>query len=285
MQLKIITALFAATLFLCSISQAQMGTMKWKFKDRAAVRTAVRANAQDLSKSYNIILSARRQGMIRSAVQEYEALIKGKSFGTSPELSSSYAFAHHIMSAPIGWDIPFDKARGLVKDDQSAALKVGWYREQALKARPNSPEVLLEYAIWQFNQNGGSPRALRIMERVFKTRSNWADAYYWHTQMLGRYADNNLPKLQKEKQKPKYAMRRLVSLQKAEKLDSKLQDVGLSERIYIYGDLNKPKEALFYFDAYALKNPDFARYNDKFFGAGSFKSWRNSLVAKAKAAS
>ena len=43
---------------------AQVGTPKYRFQNRTQVEAAVRKHKLDLRESYNIILSAKRQGMI-----------------------------------------------------------------------------------------------------------------------------------------------------------------------------------------------------------------------------
>lgn len=89
---------------LLTSAQAQVGTPKWHFKDRVAVEDAVKKNKHNLHASYEIIICAARQGMIRSAVRAYERMLPPNPYDAPADISSSFALAYQLMIGGNRWD-------------------------------------------------------------------------------------------------------------------------------------------------------------------------------------
>ena len=262
------------------VSLAQVGTATYTFKNRAEVRAAVLRNLHNLRASYNVITCAGRQGMMRTVLQTYEQQLTNHRFDAPADVSSSYALVHQFFVwRDLNWKEDTDQS--IHVRDVGGLLQVQWFREKAVKEKPKAPEVLLGDAIFQCYQVTGRPLALREMKEVILRTPKWADAHYWYAWVLNNYAIS--PPIQKQKTvQTRSAQIMLRELNRAQKLDPGLLPRAYIDYQYAYILLNKPKEALSAFDAFAQGMPNFGVSFDKTFGRGSFATWRQSLVTKAQ---
>ncbi len=266
-------------LLLCLLllpAHAQVGTPKYNFQNRAQVEAATRKYKLNLRESYNIILCAKRQGMIKSVVHVYEQEV-GNPFDTPPQLSSSFALAYHFSTVTGHWNWRTDSSRGLTELNQSDGIRITNYREQALQKLPNSPEVLLGYAIWAKDQ-GNEEKAVNLTSKALRISPEWADLNWWHSQMLDARIMNMSPEREKRQEKPRYGGLMLRFISKAERLDPYLKSEGLIAKSSAFTYANRPAEALESFDTYVRYNPGVRKY----LGETGYQKWRNSLVAATK---
>lgn len=263
-------------------AQAQVGTPKWHFHSRAEVEAATRRYKLNLRQSYNIIMCATRQGMIRSVVHTYEEMMPSDIFKVPPEMASSFALAHRMMQGNNRWDWALDTKPNLTKITSRDGIKVTLYRDRALEMLPNSPEVLVSYAIWACDYEEKRPQALHLVEKALRLSPKWADADYWHYVML---QDNwvQLPPVQRTKQGPHYGAAMLRALDTAASLDPWFSPREIGEdRSMAYDAMGRSHEALTLSDAYAVARPDYPIFWDKRFGAGQYKRMRDAVVAEAR---
>ena len=261
-------------------AHAQMGTAKWRFQNRAQVEAATRKYKMNLRESYNIIMCAARQGMIRSVVHTYEQIMPKNVFDVPPEMASSFALACRMMQSR-GWDWKVDNTPNITKISANDALTVSLYRDRALQMLPNSPEVLVSYAIWATDRSEQCLQALQLSQKAVRLAPRWADAHYWHSIMLNNEWLELAP-AQRSKQGPRYGAAELRALNTGVRLDRGLKQLLDKDKSTIYQTMGRPREALIYFDAYAAQEPGYAVFWDKYFGKGQFKKMRDGYVAEAQ---
>lgn len=259
-QFKTACAFFVLVLTGLAIpSHAQMGTPRFHFRTRAEVKTAALANLKKPRETYNLIICAGRQGLIGTALQTYEAIVKKDPFNAPPQVQSAYAFSHFLTLYPRSWYWQRERTPGLVRGQWENEGKVTVFRDEALKLMPKSPEVMLEYALWLDNQQEGRPRALKMIEQAITYAPQWAELHYWHALLLTNRAVV-FPAKEIEKMLPRYATLSLQALNRAERLDPAFKQEGLNLRISRYEWIGQPQKALAALDAYLRYRPDFAQY-------------------------
>ncbi len=265
--------------------QAQVGTSTYTFQNRAEVRAAVLQNLHNLRASYNVITCAGRQGMLRTVLQTYEQQL-GKyqtDAGNIPvEMCSSYALAHTLYV----WretDWPIDTDRSIRVRGVRDLLTAQWYRDIALRNKPNVPEVLLGDALYQYCQANPSV-ALREMREVVRLAPNWADAHFWYARVLCNYAIS--PPIQKQKAvQIRCGFAQLRELRRAQALDTGVLPKAYMDYSWGYRDAGKPKEALACLDALARGEPRYVINYDAVFGRGAFAYLRRYVANQAQKAS
>ena len=250
----------------------RVGTPKYRFQNRAQVEAAVRKHKLDLRESYNIILSAKRQGMIKSAVRAYEKDLPDSPFDTPPQLGSSFALAHELLGSSVRFDWQRDKSTGLTKLSQKDGVRVTLYRDRALEAMPNSPEVLLAAAIWAMNQDRRE-KALNLTTRALRLAPNWAELNWWHAEAL-TYRLMAMSRNSREQEEPRYGALILKSLAKAEKLDPAFKQEDLIRKSMAYSYIGRHKEALTAYDAYIRYKPAYR----KLIGEQSYLASRKEMM-------
>ena len=251
-------ALLLALLCGCAVpSQAQVGTPEWHFDNREQVEAAARKYKLDLRESYNIILSAKRQGMLNSVVRAYEAELPKSPFDTPPQLASSFAFAHEMMHASVRWDWPRDKARGLTKLTPADGIRITFYRDKALEALPKSPEVLLEYAIYAIEQDQRE-KALNLTTKALLYAPQWSELHWWHAKAL-EYRLIAIQDRLNRQEEPRYGALILKALDTAQQLDPGFKQENLLRRASAYSYMGRYKEALAAFDAYIRYKPGYRK--------------------------
>ena len=255
---------------------AQVGTPKYNFQNRAQVEAAVREHKLDLRESYNIILSATRQGMIRSAVRAYEKELPASPFDTPPQLGSSFALAHELSGSSVFFDWKRDRTTGLTKLSQADGVRVTLYRDRALEAMPNSPEVLLEYAIWAMNQDKRE-KALNLTTKALRFAPNWAELNWWHAEAL-TYRLMAMSRKSRQQEEPRYGALILRYLARSEKLDPTFKQENLIRKSMAYSYMGRNKEALAAFDAYIRYKPAYR----KLIGEQSYLATRQEMMSEIR---
>ncbi len=279
--LKTLGALLFSVLVIVLPAHAQVGTPKWNFRNRAQVAAATRKYKLDLRQSYNIIICATRQGMIRTVVHTYEQMMPANVFDVPPEMASSFALAHRMMMGGNRWDWKLDTTPNITQTSAADSLKVMLYRDRALQMLPRSPEVLISYAIWAEDYGEKRAQALQLSEKATRLAPRWADAHYWHSVMIsGDWI--MLSHAEQGMQGPRCGAAELRALNTAVKLDPGFKQIKAGDEWTILQTMRRSKEALASFDAYTRARPDFAVFWDKRFGNGQFKRMHDALAAKAQ---
>lgn len=261
---------------------AQVGTQKWKFQNRGQVRSAVLGNLKNLRASYEIVTCAAQQGMIRTALQTYEGVIGKDIYNASPEVCSSYALAHHYIADPSPWNWKRDTDQSIQVVGATGGLQVKWFRERALSLKPQSPEVLLSYALWGI-YNGKRPLALNQINEVVRRAPKWADAHYWRANIIGmRWSVLPTSTGERQKAAKHYGTSMLRALDRAQKLDPGFRKEIPIDRYHAFLMLGDYKRALVAYDAYGAANKGFAAAMDGFHGIGHHAQQRQYLAKKAR---
>lgn len=272
--------LFGVLLLYTVPAQAQVGTPKYRFQNRAEVEAAVHEHKLDLRESYNIIMCAKRQGMIKSAVRAYEAELPATPFDTPPQLGASFALAHELMRASIRWDWEHDRSTGLTKLTQADGIRVTLYRDRALEAMPNSPEMLLDYAIWAMEQDQRE-KALNLTTKALRYAPDWAELNWWHATTLD-YRLIAMGNKERDREEPRYGALILRYLNKAERLDPAFKQENLISKASAYSYMGRYKEALAAYDAYIRYKPGYR----KLIGENAYlvgrKEWRDKARQKGQ---
>jgi tetratricopeptide (TPR) repeat protein len=262
---------------LCAIpSQAQVGTPKWYFHDRVEVEEAARKYKMNLRESYNIIMCAKRQGMIRSVVRTYERDLSASPFDTPPEVCSSFALAHDLMTSSVRWDWKPDYQRGLTKLTQGDGVRITFYRDRALELLPKSPEALLASAITALNQDKRA-ESLNLINKALRSAPNWAELHWWRAKALD-YRLIAMGSQERQKEKARYSTLILRALSESERLDSAFKQENLLRRSETYSNLGRYKDALQAFDAYILYKPKYRQ----FIGEAAYLATRKQWTEQAQ---
>lgn len=269
-------ALFLMLICACVPAQAQVGTPKYQFQSRAQVEAITRKYKLNLRESYNIIMCAKRQGLINSVVRVYEQEAGSNPFNTPPQIASSFALAHEMMGATVRWDWKWDQTPGITSLSDRDGIRMTLYRDRALEALPNSPEVLLSYAIWAKGQ-GQSEKALNLTTKALKSAPNWADLQWWHARILGsRLSAFNEAQFQKER--VRYAILELRALSKAEQLDYYFKKENLISKSHTFFEAKRYGDALSAFDNYNYFRPDYKKY----LGQARYQQTRDAYAKAVK---
>ena len=255
---------------------AQVGTPKYRFENREQVEAAVRKHTLDLRESYNIIMCAKRQGMIKSAVRAYESELPATPFDTPPQLGASFALAHELLGSSVRWDWKRDRATGLTKLSQADGVRVTLYRDRALKALPNSPEVLLGRAIWALKQDRRE-EALNLTTKALRFAPNWAELNWWQAKALD-YRLMAMSQKLRQQEEPRYGALILRYLNKAEKLDPAFKQENLISKSFAYFFVGRHKEALAAYDAYIRYKPAYR----KLIGEKSYLATRQEMMSEIR---
>lgn len=238
--------LFSSLLLMVATGQAQMGTMQWQFKSRAEVVPALQKTRGNLHATYNVIVSAVRQGYGNSCAGYYEDFVVGHEFNSSGQDSAAYAFAYDVNSGVRPWDWKRDRDNSMIK--KSSAATAQYHRERALKLLPNSPEVLTMRAFWGSGQpfKAGRQEGYSSALKAVKLAPKWADAYYWLQYATGAYANSFAGQITRglkpgtpaykeaEATVARLAFLRLRACNNAEMLNPSLKPYLLIDRVFAY---------------------------------------------------
>lgn len=241
---------------LCSMGPDPLGFKTQK--DIKEMKVAIASHLHDPRATYNIIMRAYQQGLAPEATVIYHEWMNAKPGDARVE--AAYAFSHF-------WATGNHAHRHLSQQrmDSPLVLQLQYERENverqrldALKKAPNTPEVLLETAIAEFNVDMYSPdeqgpARLRQerdwVKRVIALSPEWSDAYYY----LGDFLRSE----PREMGNDQYAVAResLAALQKAEQLDPSWHVDCLIAAVFDYRMLNQDAKALSLLDEWLKANP------------------------------
>ena len=247
--------LWLALLLMCATSQAQIGTMRWHFKSRDEVKSALQQTRGNLRSTYDVLICAGRQGYTNTSIGFYEDVVADHEFDASSQDSAAYAFAYDLGYSfrPWGWKIDTDQS--MIKKSGRAIAQL--FRDRAQSMLPNSPEVLVMRAFWERSLGEQeSLDAYRATLRAVNLAPRWADAYYWlgiaattyAGTFEGRIVNDKIKPNTKEMAQAKSTMADLGHLQlraydKAEKLDPGLHSYLYWPRLDAYQNIADKKSA------------------------------------------
>jgi len=254
--------LLCGTLLVSTTSHAQMGTMRYRFRSRAAVVPALQKARGNLRNTYDVLICAARQGYRNTALGYYEGVVSGHEFDATVQDSAAFAFAHDLADnfSPWYWkrDTDFRDYKGSSRG--SAVL----FKDRAFKYGAGSPEVLVmrAYKARLFFKEDRK-QAYEWCLKAVKQSPQWADGYYW----LSEAADNYALSLQDEHKPLNQA--RIVRLgvlemracDKAEHLDPGLHYYLYINRINaseLIADKKAARMIPIYADAFLRAFPEYA---------------------------
>jgi len=167
-------------------SFAQMGKMKWRFKSRNDVGSALQQAQGNLRETYEAIVCAARQGYSSSALSFYEDVVLNHQFDATAKDSAAYVFAFDVNYSLRPWD--WKKDRNPIHTRSGRAMaQLFWDRSNSLaksSAEVSVMRVLPNLTIPRTERRQAYQDALRAI----KLAPNWADAWYWLGQAAGSYA-------------------------------------------------------------------------------------------------
>jgi len=174
------------TLLVSTPSHAQMGTMRYRFRSRAAVVPALQRARGNLRSTYNVLICAARQGYRNTALGYYEGIVSGHEFDATVQDSAAFAFAHDLADnfSPWYWkrDTDFREYKGSSRG--SAVL----FKDRAFQYGAGSPEILVmrAYKARLFFKEERK-QAYEWCLKAVKQSPQWADGYYWLSEAAENY--------------------------------------------------------------------------------------------------
>lgn len=236
--IHIIFSLLCAVLILSKDSYAQVGTMKWQFKSRSEVNSALQKTRGNLRKTYEVLVCAGRQGFCNSSIAYYEKLVVGHNFDATYQDSAAYAFAYDIGYSYRPWSWKIDPNQSIVKN--SSRTTVAYFRDRAAGLRPLSPEILVMRSVYE-STTSDRKEAYQHALQATKLSPDWADAQYWLAWAAKSYGltfnKDVHPVVKKASSKTAQIQLGKVAIQaysKAEKLDPALSRYLYIEKIGAY---------------------------------------------------
>lgn len=246
--LLLMTAAISATMALAA------PTAQWLFTNEEEMQQTVTVQADNPRAAYYIILRAVRHELApQTAVAYYDLLQKNPQ---DPYLQATWAFSHFVATSPIfrqKFTKPDSDLEKQIAKQQGEAV---YYRDKAIKAKPSSPVVLVETALYLVYANNRSTEAVEKLRKATSLAPDWADTHYWLGTVLSSYWAS--PSALKEK-RADIAREAIASLDRALKLEPKLRDDCLMSYSGAYQALDRPDKSLVYRDEYCKSHPDFAK--------------------------
>lgn len=270
MRFLLLLSMLTIALFLPTPSQAQVGTMKWKFTSRAQVVPALKQTRGNLRGTYEVLICAARQGYRNTALGYYEGIVTGHEFSATVQDSAAFAFAHDLSDNFGSWnwkkDVDYKDYKG--SNEAMATL----FRDRAYSNGSGSPEVLIMRSYrsrYFFKEN--RKQAFEWASKAVKRAPKWADGHYWLAQAYEYYGLS----LQASKNPAdqilavRLGQLGMLSYDRAEKLDPALKPhtylgrIGLSQLI---ADKKAAQMIPVYTDAHLRAFPNYASWFKKTWG-------------------
>ena len=176
-------------LMLCALvlkpasSQAQVGTMKWRFKSRAEVRTALTKTRGNLRKTYEVLVCAGRQGYCNTSIAYYEKIVVPKPFDSTAVENASYAFAYDIGYSYRPWSWKIDPDKSMIKLSSPTKAATARQRGEAV----TTAEALVMRCMYN-STSSARKKAYQQGLQAVENAPKWADAHYWLAGAATNYA-------------------------------------------------------------------------------------------------
>ena len=233
---------------IASVALAAPTVKKWLFTTENEMEETARTHADNPRATYYVIMRAHKRGMASQTAVVYHELLQKNPY--DPYLQSAFAYSHFMATNIFAREFMNDKSAPFVYKLQKMATEAQYYREEAIKKKPDSPVILLETAQSRFYEPGKSKEAIDLLQRAVKEDPKWADAQYW----LGHYLSSYW--LQDREHREAIGKESLLHLQEAEKLQPELHPECLIGRVYAYQALDDTAKQVEYLEAYFKARPE-----------------------------
>ena len=236
-----------------SAGSAQSDTKNdvWLFTTEPQMRVEIEKYLKKPRDTYYIIMRAQHEELGPAAAMAYREWRK-KRIG-DPLIESAYAFSQWCTAGELSTVYFTKDVQPLLQQVRGQQMEAQYYRTEAIKARPNSPEVLLDTALGSFFYTVGSQlknkqHSATELRRVVRLAPGWADAHYW----LGRVLEMLWPCVSN---KGAIARESIQALEAAEKLNPAFRNDCLMTYVIDYDELKRPDLSLRYLDEYIGTHP------------------------------
>ncbi len=255
---------------LATVAVAAPTVKKWLFTDKNEMEQTVRQYADNPRATYYIITRAHKRDLAAQAAVVYHDLLQKKP--NDPYLQSAFAFSHFLAAGIFSREFMNHRSAQMVRQLQRQLTEASFYRDEALAAKPDSPVILVETALFWAADGQNREKAVDLLRRAVKQDPRWADAQYHLGSRLSTWwkADRA--------HRLKVGKEALPHLQEAERLEPKLRPECLISYVYAYQMLDDKPKQLQYMDAYLKARPEAAKLD-------WLMKWRKSLqddLAKQK---
>ena len=226
----------------------------WLLTTEPQMQVEVEKYLKNPRATYFIIMRAQRHNLGPAAAIAYRDWRK-KRVG-DPFIESAYAFSQWMAAGELTPHYLTKNVQPLLQQLRGQQMEARYYRTEAFKARPNSPEVLLETAVGSFfspadtyaGMTKNKEESAANLRRAARLAPDWADAHYWLGRMLGML----WPVVPN---KASIANESIHALQTAEKLNPMFHDDCLYVYATDYEALERPDMELRYVQAYLKAHP------------------------------
>ncbi|HET6382835.1 MAG TPA: hypothetical protein VFJ58_05540, partial [Armatimonadota bacterium] len=184
----------------------------WLFTTESQMRVEIEKYLKKPRDTYFIIMRSQHENLGPAAAMAYREWRK-KRIG-DPLVESAYAFSQWMAAGELAPNYTTRDVQPLLQQLRSQQMEARYYRAKAIKARPNSPEVLLETALPMFFypcapsvadmakiKRSASPQkslaaelaanmvknkhlSVNGLRRAARLAPDWADTHYWLGSML-----------------------------------------------------------------------------------------------------
>lgn len=247
----------------------------WLFDTKEEMGKAVPYYSNNPRATYYVIMRAHKRNMAGPACLVYHGLLQKNQ--RDPYLQSAYAFSHFMATGELSREHLVQKTSSLINELRKQQLGASFWRDEAIKAKPNSAVILMETALPMMYGNGSRPEAVNYLRKATRLAPDWADAHYWLGKGLDllwaskwSYASDKQAESLKQ-----LGREQLAAYNKAEKLDPRLHVECLIGRAYAYQALGQLQLGLKYLDAYIKAEPETGKQP-------GITHWRQQLIKEVQ---
>ena len=258
---------------IAKVALAAPNVKKWLFTNENEMEQTVRAYADNPRATYYVIMRAHQRNLAAQTAVVYYDLLQKNPY--DPYLQSAFAYSHFVATNIFARESMNGKSAPFVYKLQKQATEAKYYREEAIKKKPDSPVILLETAQVLFYEPGKRGEAIELLKRAVKEDPKWADAQYWLGRYLGSYW------LQDRENREALGQASLLHLREAERLQPELHPECLIGQAYAYQALDDVAKQIEYLDAYfkarpeSLENEGLVKWRDQLRDELSKKNTKN----------
>jgi tetratricopeptide (TPR) repeat protein len=248
-------AFLMAVVAICATAALAAPAARWLFTNEEEMQQTVTVQADNPRAAYYIILRASKQGLGPQTCVAYHDLLKKNPY--DPYLQATYAFSQYMATRPFSERFFSGERSDLEKEIWKQQAEAIYYRDEAIKAKPDSAVILVETALpLHYGYGNNSTKAVEHLRKAARIAPDWADTYYWLGKVLSDYwANSEVPK----EKRAEIAREAIASLDRAIKLEPKLREDCLMSYSGAYQALDRPDKSLVYRDEYCKSHPDFAK--------------------------
>lgn len=234
---------------------AHAAEAKWLFTNEAEMKATIARHSGNPRANYYIIMRASKRDLIGQAAMTYRDLARKRL--NDANAYAAYAFSQYVATGEMSrYQLTYN-APPLIRELRGYQMEADYYRGEALKLAPRSPDVLLMTGMALFWTSGRSyegdtankKKACDYLRKAVRLAPKWADAHYW----LAKHLINLWPVVPNKEEVGKEA---IAALKRAETLEPRLKPDCVILYAYAYQALKRPDKQLEYLEAYIASNQE-----------------------------